>query len=150
MKILSVCILFSIIASSQARVQSAGVKGKLTCGGKPAVGVVVKLQDHDTFDPNDTLGCAKTGADGSFEVQGHTDETTQIDIRLKIYTDCSDSRLWGLIKNTPCQRRLNLKIPGDKAINNGAIVTKWFDAGITNLDIKQSGESRSCAVFERC
>uniref|UniRef100_A0A914W9J1 Transthyretin-like protein 46 n=1 Tax=Plectus sambesii TaxID=2011161 RepID=A0A914W9J1_9BILA len=125
------------------------MKGKLTCDGKPAVGVVVKLQDHDTFDPNDTLGCNKTTEDGSYEVQGFTDEKSLIDLRLKIYTDCHDSSLWGLIKNTPCQRRITFEIPKE-AINDGQTVTKWFDVGETNLDMKQPSESRACAIFERC
>uniref|UniRef100_A0A914VTX9 Uncharacterized protein n=1 Tax=Plectus sambesii TaxID=2011161 RepID=A0A914VTX9_9BILA len=121
----------------------------LICDGKPAAGIVVKLQDHDTFDPNDTLGCTTTEEDGSYEMQGFTDEKTSIDLRLKIYTDCHDSSLWGLIKDVPCQRRITLDLPNE-AINSGQNVTNWFVAGVINLDIKQTGEGRSCAITNRC
>lgn len=47
------------------------------------------------FDPDDVLGCVKTDSQGRFEVQGSTDEMTDIDPRLKIYTDCNDVMLWG-------------------------------------------------------
>lgn len=49
MKFTSVILLcFLLIAKNEARIQSAGVKGKVTCDGKPAVGIIVKLQDHDS------------------------------------------------------------------------------------------------------
>lgn len=49
------------------------------------------------FDPDDLLDCTKTDTRGRFEVQGFEDEVTNIDPRLKIYTDCNDRTLFQLM-----------------------------------------------------
>lgn len=42
-----------------------------------------------------------------------------------------------------------MEIP-DEYINPGQQVTKWFDAGVMNLEMKQKDEDRKCSVFELC
>jgi hypothetical protein len=44
---------------------------------------------------DDQLACVKTDSQGRFELHGSTSETTNIDPRLKIYTDCNDKTLYG-------------------------------------------------------
>uniref|UniRef100_A0AAF5CTE2 U1-type domain-containing protein n=1 Tax=Strongyloides stercoralis TaxID=6248 RepID=A0AAF5CTE2_STRER len=118
--------------------QSSAAKGKLICEGKPASGVLVKLWDEDDLpgDSDDLLGSVKTNARGEFEVKGHTDEFTPIDVKLNIYHDCND----GL---KPCQRKFTIKVPGSY-ITRAKTPTKVYDAGTIQLAGKYPGETRDC------
>uniref|UniRef100_A0A914UYK0 Transthyretin-like family protein n=1 Tax=Plectus sambesii TaxID=2011161 RepID=A0A914UYK0_9BILA len=149
MKLLAVVGVCAFVSLIEARVQSVGVRGTLMCGQKPLNNTVVKLWDEDSFfDPDDLLACVKTDAQGRFELQGFEDETTNIDPRLKIYTDCNDRTLFGIAPK-PCQRKIKMKIPSSY-INSGRTVTRWFDAGIMNMELKQRDEERKCSIFELC
>uniref|UniRef100_A0A914UZE1 Uncharacterized protein n=1 Tax=Plectus sambesii TaxID=2011161 RepID=A0A914UZE1_9BILA len=149
MKLLVVISICALVAFTEARVQSVGVRGTLMCGNKPLSNTVVKLWDDDWwFDPDEEMNCVKTDSQGHFEVQGFEDEVSNIDPVLKIYTDCNDLTLWGAAE-TPCQRKIKMTIP-DEYINSGKNVTKWFDAGVMNMELKQNDEDRKCSVFELC
>jgi hypothetical protein len=49
----------------------------------------------------------------------------------------------------PCERKIKMTIP-KSYINSGERVTRWFDAGTMNLELKQSGEERKCNIFDIC
>ncbi|CAB3403318.1 unnamed protein product [Caenorhabditis bovis] len=134
-----VCLL-ALVASASAlvgRTQSAGVRGKLICDGKPAGGVTVKLYDDDRgLDADDLMAAGKTNGNGEFLLSGHEDEMTPIDPKLNIYHDCNDG-----IK--PCQRKFTIKIP-DSYISSGKVAKKIYDAGVIQLAGSFPGESRDC------
>uniref|UniRef100_A0A914WD70 Uncharacterized protein n=1 Tax=Plectus sambesii TaxID=2011161 RepID=A0A914WD70_9BILA len=149
MKLLALVGICALVSFIEARVQSVGVRGTLMCGRVPLNNTVVKLWDEDSwFDPDDQMGCVRTDSQGRFEIQGSEDETTNIDPRLKIYTDCNDRTLWGAAPK-PCQRKIRMTIP-DSYINSGRTVTNWFDAGVMNMELKQKDEDRKCSIFELC
>uniref|UniRef100_A0A0N5A6H1 Transthyretin-like family protein n=1 Tax=Parastrongyloides trichosuri TaxID=131310 RepID=A0A0N5A6H1_PARTI len=136
-----IILILSIITLSQCligRTQSAGVRGRLICDGKPASGVLVKLWDEDDTpgDADDLMAKGKTDRDGNFELKGHTDEMTPIDPKLNIYHDCND----GL---KPCQRKFTIKLP-NSYISSGKNPKKIYDAGTIQLAGKFPGETRDC------
>ena len=107
------------------------------CDGKPAAGVTVKLWDDDRgIDADDLLAAGKTNSMGQFELQGHTDEVTTIDVKLNIYHDCNDG-----VK--PCQRKFTIKIP-DSYVANGKYPKKTYDAGTIQLAGIYPKETRDC------
>ncbi|TKR67971.1 hypothetical protein L596_024033 [Steinernema carpocapsae] len=119
------------------RTQSAGVRGVLTCDGKPLAGVKVKLYDDDRgIDTDDLMASGKTDADGRFSLQGYTSEFTTIDPKLNIYHDCNDGIM-------PCQRKVTIYIP-DKYVSGGKTPKTIYDSGTTELSGKFKGEERDC------
>ena len=107
------------------------------CDGRPAAGVTVKLWDDDRgIDADDLLAAGKTNSMGQFELKGHTDEVTTIDVKLNIYHDCNDG-----VK--PCQRKFTIKIP-DSYVSNGKAPKKIYDAGTIQLAGIYPKESRDC------
>ncbi|GMT18163.1 hypothetical protein PFISCL1PPCAC_9460 [Pristionchus fissidentatus] len=135
-------VLFPLLALTVAslgigRTQSSGVKGRLMCNDRPAIGVKVKLYDDDRgIDPDDLMADGKTNADGYFDLKGYTSEFTPIDPKLNIYHDCEDG-----IK--PCQRKFTILIP-DSYITQGETPRKIYDAGQIQLAGAFPGESRDC------
>uniref|UniRef100_A0A0K0ESY3 Col_cuticle_N domain-containing protein n=1 Tax=Strongyloides stercoralis TaxID=6248 RepID=A0A0K0ESY3_STRER len=118
-------------------VQSAAVTGKLTCNGKPAVGVKVKLYDDDRgIDLDDLMDEGVTNSDGVFHLSGKETELSTIDPKLNVYHDCND-------ETVPCLKKFSIMIP-DSFVTEGPEPSKTFDAGTLNLDGKFSGESRDC------
>ncbi|KAI6177928.1 Transthyretin-like family protein [Aphelenchoides fujianensis] len=94
--------------------------GKLTCNGKPASGVLVKLWDDDSgIDTDDLLGKTKTDSDGHFETHGYTDEILNIDPKSR--------------PPSP-----------DSYISNGKTPEKYYDAGTIELSGAPKGEARDC------
>ncbi|GMT07450.1 hypothetical protein PENTCL1PPCAC_29624, partial [Pristionchus entomophagus] len=137
-RIYSLLLLLSLITLSKAfRTQAVAVKGKLMCGDKPAVGVLVKLFDEDDGpDPDDVLGAMNTGPDGTFSLQGSAMELTPIDPEIRIYHDCNDH-------GKPCQREWVIRIP-NKYIYSGTVAAKPMDLGTMNLEVELESESQSC------
>uniref|UniRef100_A0A1I7UHJ7 Transthyretin-like family protein n=1 Tax=Caenorhabditis tropicalis TaxID=1561998 RepID=A0A1I7UHJ7_9PELO len=137
---MKILILLCLVVATSALIgntQSAGVRGKLICNGKPAVGVLVKLYDDDRgIDADDLMASGKTNGNGDFEIAGHEDEVTPIDPKLNIYHDCNDG-----IK--PCQRKFTIKIP-DSYISKGKVAKKIYDAGVIQLAGAFPGEGRDC------
>uniref|UniRef100_A0A8R1IBJ0 Transthyretin-like protein 46 n=1 Tax=Caenorhabditis japonica TaxID=281687 RepID=A0A8R1IBJ0_CAEJA len=137
MKLL-LCALLLAGATFAFRTQSTGVKGKLVCGNKPAVGVQLKLFDEDNGpDPDDVLDQKETDNEGNFLLSGSSMELTPIDPELRIIHDCLDH-------GNPCQREWVIRIPS-KYITNGPEVKEVMDLGVLNLEIELDNESRSCA-----
>jgi len=143
--VIFVCALVSCI---HAKNQGAGVRGTLMCGNVPLNNTVVKLWDINTLLPDTTLGCVRTDSRGNFNVSGFANDITSLDPMLKIYTDCNDKTLYGLVSK-PCQREIKMKIP-QSYINTGTTITKWFEFGVMNMEIKQKSEERKCSVFDIC
>uniref|UniRef100_A0A1I8AHT5 Transthyretin-like family protein n=1 Tax=Steinernema glaseri TaxID=37863 RepID=A0A1I8AHT5_9BILA len=98
MQPLLVCLILSICFCSVSesvmgigRTQSAGVRGTLTCNGRPAANVKVKLYDDDRgIGLDDLMAAGRTDAQGRFELVGHETEITDIDPKLNVYHDCED------------------------------------------------------------
>ncbi|KAJ1354951.1 Transthyretin-like protein 2 [Parelaphostrongylus tenuis] len=124
------------------RTQSAAARGKLTCNGKPAAGVRVKLYDSDNsffpgvLDTDDLMASGKTDSDGMYSLSGSTKEITGIEPYIAIYHDCNDG-----IK--PCQRTFRVGIP-KKYVTVGSKPKSTFDAGQLELAGKYPKEGRSC------
>uniref|UniRef100_A0A0N5AQ94 Transthyretin-like family protein n=1 Tax=Syphacia muris TaxID=451379 RepID=A0A0N5AQ94_9BILA len=143
-KVIAICLAICAQATLAGigRTQSSGARGILTCNGKPAANVLVKLYDDDRgIDSDDLMASTKTDSKGRFELQGHTSEFTTIDPKLNIYHDCNDgvkvSRIF------PCQRRITVYIP-DKYVTNAKTPKKIYDAGTIELAGKFKGETRDC------
>uniref|UniRef100_A0A0N4V0B6 Transthyretin-like family protein n=1 Tax=Enterobius vermicularis TaxID=51028 RepID=A0A0N4V0B6_ENTVE len=119
------------------RTQSAGVRGYLMCGNKPAANVLVKLYDDDRgVDADDLMAEGRTDSRGHFQLQGHTDEFTKIDPKLNIYHDCENT-------NALCKRKVTFWIPDDY-ISSGETPSKIYDVGSINLALKYDGETHDC------
>uniref|UniRef100_A0A914WH30 Transthyretin-like family protein n=1 Tax=Plectus sambesii TaxID=2011161 RepID=A0A914WH30_9BILA len=136
------CILLALFCTLLGtcyafRQQSAGVRGRLMCGDKPAANVLVKLMDEDDGpDPDDTLDSVYTDSEGKFQLKGDTREMTNIDPEVRIYHDCLD---YGL----PCQREWVIRVP-DKYISSGATPKKFMELGVMNLEVELEDEDQDC------
>uniref|UniRef100_A0AC34R4Q9 Transthyretin-like family protein n=2 Tax=Panagrolaimus sp. JU765 TaxID=591449 RepID=A0AC34R4Q9_9BILA len=137
-----VCLLVVGVAVASAgilgigKTQSAAVRGVLTCNGRPAENVKVKLYDEDRTDLDDLMDEGVTDSQGRFELRGHETEITTIDPKLNVYHDCND-------ENVPCLKKFSIVIP-DAFITEGESPLKTFDVGVLNLAGTFSGESRDC------
>uniref|UniRef100_A0A7E4VLU8 Transthyretin-like family protein n=1 Tax=Panagrellus redivivus TaxID=6233 RepID=A0A7E4VLU8_PANRE len=118
------------------KVQSAAVKGRLLCGGKPYFNAKVKLWDIDTLDLDDLMDEGVSDKQGIFHLSGNETEVTTIDPKLNIYHNCEDEQV-------ECLRKIQIIIPKD-FVSEGPEPAKVFDAGILNLSGKFPGESRDC------
>ncbi|KAI1708768.1 transthyretin-like family domain-containing protein [Ditylenchus destructor] len=117
--------------------QAVGAKGRLTCDGKPAAKVLVKIYDKDRFvSMDDKIASTRTDAQGNFQLQGTAREMSKIDPKLYIFHDCNDGIM-------PCQRRVSIIIP-DRYVNDGETARQLYDAGSIELAGKFSGETRDC------
>ncbi|KAL3079101.1 hypothetical protein niasHT_036154 [Heterodera trifolii] len=136
---LSILLAFfgQVFCDILGREQSAGAKGYLTCEGKPAKNVKVKLYDDDRgIDADDLMGETKTNDKGYFEVTGHTSEYSTIDPKINIYHNCADGY-------KPCDRKFTIKIK-DGYVSSGKNPSKLYDIGRIELEGGFSGESRDC------
>jgi len=61
--------------------KSAGVKGYLTCNGRPAGSVRVKLYDIDRTSMDDKMDDGKTDANGFFQLQGSAREVSTTPVK---------------------------------------------------------------------
>ncbi|KAI1696876.1 transthyretin-like family domain-containing protein [Ditylenchus destructor] len=118
------------------RLQSVGITGKLTCNGKPASDVSVKLYDHDVPDFDDLMDKGTSGEDGRFSLKGTECETTEIDPLLKIYHDCND--------NLPCKIKVPIQIPSRYVTVGDETPDEIYDAGTIELGREHYGQSRDC------
>uniref|UniRef100_A0A914M9B4 Transthyretin-like protein 46 n=1 Tax=Meloidogyne incognita TaxID=6306 RepID=A0A914M9B4_MELIC len=132
-----ILICLFLTTTKAFRRQSAGVRGVLFCGNKPASGMLVKLFDEDDGpDPDDELDSAYTDNQGRFELSGSTMELTNIDPELRIYHDCN--------MHVPlCKREWVIRIP-DKYISPGTSAKRFMELGAVNLEVELEDESRDC------
>uniref|UniRef100_A0A7E4VFA1 Transthyretin-like family protein n=1 Tax=Panagrellus redivivus TaxID=6233 RepID=A0A7E4VFA1_PANRE len=128
--------LFTLTSGWGRPLQSSGAYGTLTCNGKPAKNVLVKLYDHDTFTTDDKMAETKTNLTGFFEISGKAREFTTINPELNIYHDCNDG-----IK--PCLRVITLKI-NSSYVNFGEEAKNLYPVGTLELAVKYPGEKREC------
>ncbi|KAK6010924.1 Transthyretin-like family protein [Ostertagia ostertagi] len=152
-------LLLALVATASAinligRTQSTAARGKLTCNGKPAAGVRVKLYDSDkqigcdriirncrqsyagVVDTDDLMASGKTDSNGEYNLSGSTKEITGIEPYIAIYHDCNDG-----IK--PCQRTFRVGIPS-KYVTSGKTPKSTYEAGQLELAGKYPKEGRSC------
>ncbi|VDM63698.1 unnamed protein product [Angiostrongylus costaricensis] len=135
------------------RDQSIAVKGRLTCGAKPAADVLVKLWDEDIvisakfycfhltdvnpfswLDPHDLLDLNHSNSNGEFQLAGATTEFTAMEPVLSVYHDCNDGIKSGV-------RKLSIGLP-DQYITAGRTPLKTVDIGIINLELSYKKEER--------
>ncbi|KAE9414473.1 hypothetical protein Angca_006200 [Angiostrongylus cantonensis] len=115
-------------------VQSVAVTGKLTCNGKPAENVKVKLYEKEVV--LDTLLDEKfSDSKGTFTLSGNKKELTTIDPKVNIYHKCNYEGL--------CFKKISVKIPKN-FVTEGEKADKVFDIGELNLAGAFSGESIDC------
>ncbi|VDO29699.1 unnamed protein product [Heligmosomoides polygyrus] len=141
-----VCALLTLVPLClSVREQSIAVRGRLLCGEQPAANVRVKLWEEDSGpDPDDLLDQGYTDANGEFQLQGATVETTPIDPILKVYHDCND--VTGFLSvPKPGSRKVKLSLP-DKYITDGMVPKKTMDIGTINLEIEFMAEEREYIV----
>uniref|UniRef100_A0A1I7X077 Transthyretin-like family protein n=1 Tax=Heterorhabditis bacteriophora TaxID=37862 RepID=A0A1I7X077_HETBA len=72
-------------------------RGKLTCNGKPAAGVKVKLYDSDN-----SILPGVTDSNGEYNLSGSTKELSGIEPYIAIYHDCEDGIKYTFIR---CKHR---------------------------------------------
>jgi len=71
------------------RTQSVAVVGRLFCRGNFTVSPVkVELFDRDVGTADDLMGRTESGQHGSFYVDGHEDELSNIDPEIRIHHSC--------------------------------------------------------------
>ncbi|KAK0421335.1 hypothetical protein QR680_015184 [Steinernema hermaphroditum] len=129
--------LFLLFVGSQAwRQQSVGIRGRLMCGDQPLRDTKVKLWNKNHLGTDDQLADMKTDSEGNYQLEGGVGAIFAMDVHFKIYHDCND----GI---TPCQRKVNLKIPSEFVTRTGN-VEKWFEGGVMNMQFKFPDEERSC------
>ncbi|CAI4222464.1 unnamed protein product [Auanema sp. JU1783] len=129
--LLAVCISLPQIR----RLQSAAVKGKLLCNGKPYEKARLKFYEVDPV--KDTLMAeGLSNGQGTFELHGKDTEWTTIDPKLNIYHNCEDEAV-------ECWRKVEIHIP-DEFVSDGEVAQKIFDIGVLNLNAKLPGETRDC------
>ncbi|CAJ0941521.1 unnamed protein product, partial [Mesorhabditis belari] len=66
---------------------SVAVEGVLTCDGRPASGVLVKLYEKDTL-LDDKLASGKSDSQGRFRLQGSQSEFGGIKTKFNVYHKC--------------------------------------------------------------
>ncbi|RCN40337.1 Transthyretin-like family protein [Ancylostoma caninum] len=115
-------------------VQSVAVTGKLTCNGKPAENVKVKLYEREVL-LDSLLDEGFSNKQGTFRLAGSKKELTTIDPKVNIYHRCNYDGL--------CFKKISIKIPKN-FVTEGATPAKTFDIGELNLAGKFSGESTDC------
>uniref|UniRef100_A0A915Q266 Transthyretin-like family protein n=1 Tax=Setaria digitata TaxID=48799 RepID=A0A915Q266_9BILA len=126
-------------------VQSVAVRGKFICGTRSAIGVRVKLFEHDlnianaysqpiqndeymlAINHDDVLNETYTDQDGNFFVHGTTVEVNQIQPILKVYHNC-------LLNGMPGFRKIHFIVPYHFT-NYGIHAKRVLDLGIFNLEV---------------
>ncbi|PIO53165.1 Transthyretin-like family protein [Teladorsagia circumcincta] len=115
-------------------VQSVAVTGHLTCNGKPAENVKVKLYEKEVL-LDKLLDEKFTDSKGFFEMSGSKTELTTIDPKVNIYHKCNYDGI--------CYKKISVKIPKN-FVTEGETPAKVFDIGELNLAGTFSGESTDC------
>ncbi|KAI6238985.1 Ttr-18 [Aphelenchoides fujianensis] len=127
-------LVAAVAVDAVGRTQSASVRGRLTCKGRPAGGLTIKLYDHDTFTPDDQMARGVTNGDGSFNIAGHKSELLAVRPDLKIYhrfmqlcvhSDSSSGHIF-----TKCHK---IRVPAD-FVSSGKSPSKTYDVGTIALE----------------
>ncbi|CAD5214687.1 unnamed protein product [Bursaphelenchus xylophilus] len=138
MKLLIPLCCTLLVAAVSAGVQSIAVQGILTCDGKPAAGVKVKLYDVNRVSTDNKLAEGKTDARGYFNLQGSEKSVFTLKPKFNVYHKC---HYFNPIPT--CYQKFAVNIPS-RYITEGAIPQKTFDAGRFNLEAKYPGQERDC------
>ncbi|KIH57069.1 Transthyretin-like family protein [Ancylostoma duodenale] len=123
--------------------QSAGVKGRLKCNGKPAKGVKVILVESeirlDVF-----MAHNETDKNGNFKLSGWADEITSIDPELNIYSKCNyENPPEEIGTETKCYKKFTIQVPSDYIARGTSRVDRYFDIGVKELS-EMKGEKIKC------
>ncbi|KIH66093.1 Transthyretin-like family protein [Ancylostoma duodenale] len=143
---MKVVLLVCLVSAASAlpfigSVQSVAVTGKLTCNGKPAENVKVKLYEKEVYSIIAALVLDKlldekfSDSKGVFSLAGSKKELTTIDPKVNIYHKCNYEGI--------CYKKISVKIPKN-FVTEGETADKVFDIGELNLAGAFSGESTDC------
>uniref|UniRef100_A0A914C9T2 Transthyretin-like family protein n=1 Tax=Acrobeloides nanus TaxID=290746 RepID=A0A914C9T2_9BILA len=132
MRCLLCLLIVSTIVLTYAKEQSIKVRGQVICDKRSVRNVRVELREHDTLDPDDSLGETHTDKDGFFSISGTEDEVGTIRPYLRITHTCE------VKDRATCHRTTDFELPADK-INNGE-----FDMNFVNLNLRGNADSEKC------
>ncbi|KAF7636721.1 hypothetical protein Mgra_00003902 [Meloidogyne graminicola] len=127
---LLIIFIFTIFSSS-AEQQNITVRGQTICRRRSVKGLHIELREHDTFDPDDSLGSTTTGPDGTFEVRGGENEVGSIRPYLRITHKCD------VTDEMRCRRTTEIDIPKDKV--NGI-----YEMNFVNLNLPGHRDKETC------
>ncbi|KAJ1351505.1 hypothetical protein KIN20_007524 [Parelaphostrongylus tenuis] len=126
-------VIVSILLTGVAcRIQSIAVKGRITCGKKPAACLSIGLWDEDVSgifdfaDSDDLLDRRHSGPNGEFYLAGSTDEISNIDPYLMIYHNCRE-------ESEGETSEVKFTLP-DEYITYGSTPSRILDFGVINLE----------------
>ncbi|EFO95589.1 hypothetical protein CRE_08800 [Caenorhabditis remanei] len=114
--------------------QAVAVSGKLTCNGKAASNIKLKLYENEIIIDH-LMAEGHSDSNGEFKVSGSKSEITTIDPKLNVYHKCNYNGL--------CYKKFTIKIPKDY-VNKGKEAERTYDVGTLNLANKYPGESTDC------
>ena len=120
------------VLSVDAEQQNITVRGQTICRRRSVKGLHVELREHDTFDPDDSIGATTTGPDGTFEVRGAENEVGSIRPYLRITHKCD------VKDELKCRRVTEIDIPKDK-VNNGV-----YEMNFVNLNVPGHRDTETC------
>ncbi|GMT21794.1 hypothetical protein PFISCL1PPCAC_13091, partial [Pristionchus fissidentatus] len=135
-------IVFLLIGTVSAGMQTLGVKGRVLCGDKPAKGFV-RIFDKNRFPRPDTqLAHVDIDGNGNFQLVG-SDSYPVFWMKpvVRIYHSCNN-KIFKIEK--PCWRKYESKGIPDAYISKSASVGKWLDMGSINMELKQNNEDSHC------
>uniref|UniRef100_A0A915D9M8 Transthyretin-like protein 46 n=1 Tax=Ditylenchus dipsaci TaxID=166011 RepID=A0A915D9M8_9BILA len=116
-----------------AKEQVVTVKGQVICDKRSMRMVRVELREHDTFDPDDSLGETHTDKDGYFTLMGKEDEVGDIRPYIRIQHTCD------VKDRATCTRQSDFEIPHDK-VGEG----KTYDMNFVNLNLRGNKDVETC------
>uniref|UniRef100_A0A0N4ZLX7 Transthyretin-like family protein n=1 Tax=Parastrongyloides trichosuri TaxID=131310 RepID=A0A0N4ZLX7_PARTI len=119
--------------------QAVGVRGRLTCRGKPYYDARITLYDIDSYLYTDSMNKTSPEMDGNFEISGYTYEKTKIEPMMNIHHSCGiNEDMDGL-----CYYDFSIAIPNEYIVQ-GFKVTKFYNAQRLELHRYYPGEKRFC------
>ncbi|CAJ0574811.1 unnamed protein product, partial [Mesorhabditis spiculigera] len=135
-----VLLVFGFVCVSDALLgfgfeQTAAIKGRLMCNGRPARDVVVKMYDKDLlFDSK--MGETKTDSDGYFSMVGKGREISTVDAKVNFYHNCENSMI-------RCPRKFSIYLP-TKYISHSSNPELVYDFHQMELAGRFPDESHDC------
>ncbi|CAJ0565567.1 unnamed protein product, partial [Mesorhabditis spiculigera] len=135
MSLTTFAVIFAVfLAYATANKQTVAIEGRLTCEGRPAAGVKVKLYDHDTFTLDDKLAETKTDHEGYFRIAGTGSEVSRLNAKFNIYHKCG--------MTVPlCDYKFSFAVPYD-FVNTGTYANKVYNAQTIELSLLE--KHRDC------
>ncbi|EPB72087.1 Transthyretin-like family protein [Ancylostoma ceylanicum] len=133
---LSSCDLTDIL------LQAVGVKGKLTCHGKPVGGVDVYLMEADIREET-LMSRGKTNKTGHFKLEGTDKEVTTMEPVLKILHKCDYA------PGCCCYHKKRFPIPQSYVVRRSRKPRRFYDLGVIELSKKMQYDlNDQCIAYD--